>query len=134
MKYTTTFKKAVLRKVLPPENRSVHSVSMELGVGEMTIHRWIAQVKDGTINFEQDEENPSGQRNMTEKLNLLLEYQKIPQDLGGELKQQEYQIILDALIEYRGSRQEVSEKLGISPRTLRYKIAKMREMGMIIPG
>ena len=60
--------------------------------------------------------------------------QKIPQDLGGELKQQEYQIILDALIEYRGSRQEVAEKLGISPRTLRYKIAKMREMGMIIPG
>ena len=69
--YTTTFKKAVLRKVLPPENRSVHSVSMELGVGEMTIHRWIAQVKDGSINFEQDEENPSGQRNMTEKLKLI---------------------------------------------------------------
>ena len=34
MKYTTSFKKAVLRKVLPPENRSVHSVSVELGVGE----------------------------------------------------------------------------------------------------
>lgn len=60
--------------------------------------------------------------------------QKIPQALGGELKQQEYQIILDALIEYRGSRQEVATKLGISPRTLRYKIAKMRELGMIIPG
>ena len=56
MKYTTTFKKAVLRKELPLENRSVHSVSIELGVGEMTIHRWIAQVKDGSINFEQDEE------------------------------------------------------------------------------
>ena len=60
--------------------------------------------------------------------------QKIPSDLGGELKQQEYQIILDALIECRGSRQEVAEKLGIAPRTLRYKIAKMRELGMIIPG
>ena len=60
--------------------------------------------------------------------------QKIPSDLGGELKQQEYQIILDALIEKRGNRQEVSEALGISPRTLRYKIAKMRELGMIIPG
>ncbi|MCR5536286.1 MAG: sigma-54 dependent transcriptional regulator [Succinivibrio sp.] len=60
--------------------------------------------------------------------------QKIPEDLGGELKQQEFQIILDALIEYRGNRQEVSQKLGISPRTLRYKIAKMRELGMIIPG
>lgn len=37
----------------------------------MTIHRWIAQVKDGTINFEQNEENPCGQRNMTEKLYLI---------------------------------------------------------------
>ena len=76
MKYTTTFKKAVLRKVLPPENRSVHSVSKEMGVGEITIHRWISQIKDRTLNLEQDEENPSGQRNMTEKLNLLLKYQK----------------------------------------------------------
>ena len=85
MKYTTTFKKAVLRKVLPPENRSVHSVAVELGVGEMTIHRWLSQVKDGTISFEQGEENPSGQRNMTEKLNLLLEYQKIPQEQNVEM-------------------------------------------------
>ncbi len=60
--------------------------------------------------------------------------QKIPANLGGELKQQEYQIILDALIEFRGNRQMVSKKLGISPRTLRYKIARMRDEGMIIPG
>ena len=60
--------------------------------------------------------------------------QKIPANLGGELKQQEYQIILDALIEFRGNRQQVADKLGISPRTLRYKIAKMRDEGMIIPG
>lgn len=59
--------------------------------------------------------------------------QRIPSNLGGELKQQEYQIILDALIECRGNRQAVAERLGISPRTLRYKIAKMREEGMIIP-
>lgn len=60
--------------------------------------------------------------------------QKIPNNLGGELKQQEFQIILDALVECRGNRQAVSTKLGISPRTLRYKIAKMRDEGMIIPG
>lgn len=84
MKYTTTFKKAVLRKVLPPESRSVHSVAVELGVGEMTIHRWLSQVKNCTISFEQDEENQSDQRNMTEKLNLLLKYQKIPQEQNGE--------------------------------------------------
>ena len=63
-----------------------------------------------------------------------LRSQKIPANLGGELKQQEYQIILDALIEFNGSRQAVAQKLGISPRTLRYKIAKMRDEGMIIPG
>ena len=51
MKYTTTFKKAVLRKVLSPENRSAHSVSKEMGVGEITIHRWISQLKDGTLNL-----------------------------------------------------------------------------------
>ena len=61
----------------------------------------------------------------------LVRNQKIPQDLGGELKQQEYQIILDALIECRGSRQEVAAKLGISPRTLRYKLAKMRDEGYL---
>ena len=54
--------------------------------------------------------------------------------LNGELKQQEYQIILDALAQFGGSRQKVAEQLGISPRTLRYKLAKMRENGYIIPG
>lgn len=53
--------------------------------------------------------------------------------LGNELKQQEHQIILDTLISCRGSRKDVAEKLGISPRTLRYKIAKMRESGIQIP-
>lgn len=58
---------------------------------------------------------------------------KVPTSLGGELKQQEFQIILDTLIECHGRRQAVSKKLGISPRTLRYKIAKMRAEGIIIP-
>lgn len=63
----------------------------------------------------------------------MVRNQKIPSSLGGELKQQEYQMILEALIDCRGNRQAVSEKLGISPRTLRYKIAKMRDEGLIIP-
>jgi len=53
--------------------------------------------------------------------------------LGNELRQQEYQIILETLINCRGVRKDVSEKLGISPRTLRYKLAKMREQGIEIP-
>lgn len=53
--------------------------------------------------------------------------------LGSELRMQESQIILDALKACQGSRKAVAERLGISPRTLRYKLAKMRESGIEIP-
>lgn len=53
--------------------------------------------------------------------------------LGSELRQQEHQIILDTLQSCNGSRKDVAEKLGISPRTLRYKLAKMREVGIEVP-
>ncbi|MGB0205797.1 MAG: sigma-54-dependent transcriptional regulator [Neptuniibacter sp.] len=50
--------------------------------------------------------------------------------LGEDMRQHEYQLIIDALKATNGSRKEASEKLGISPRTLRYKLAKMREIGL----
>ena len=53
--------------------------------------------------------------------------------LGNELRQQEHQIILETLIACQGSRKEVADKLGISPRTLRYKLARMREVGIEVP-
>jgi two-component system, response regulator FlrC len=53
--------------------------------------------------------------------------------LGNELKLQEHQIILDTLTACHGSRKAVAERLGISPRTLRYKIARMRDCGIQIP-
>lgn len=53
--------------------------------------------------------------------------------LGSELRQQEHQIILDTLQLCNGKRKDVAEKLGISPRTLRYKLARMREDGIQVP-
>lgn len=53
--------------------------------------------------------------------------------LGNELKLQEHQIILDTLHACHGRRKDVAERLGISPRTLRYKIARMRDSGIQIP-
>ena len=53
--------------------------------------------------------------------------------LGAELQYQEHQIILDTLHACRGRRKDVAERLGISPRTLRYKIARMRDNGIQIP-
>jgi two-component system, response regulator FlrC len=54
--------------------------------------------------------------------------------LGEGLRSVEEKIILDALNEARGSRKFTAERLGISQRTLRYKIARMRESGVAVPG
>jgi two-component system response regulator FlrC len=43
-------------------------------------------------------------------------------------------MILDALEEGNGSRKNAAERLGISQRTLRYKIARLRDAGVAIPG
>jgi two-component system response regulator FlrC len=56
-----------------------------------------------------------------------------PERLPAEIQKQEHQIILDTLMAFHGKRSLVADKLGISPRTLRYKIAKMREQGIEIP-
>ncbi len=51
--------------------------------------------------------------------------------LGSDLKQREVELIVQALNE-EPSRKEAAERLGISPRTLRYKVAKLREEGIDI--
>lgn len=52
--------------------------------------------------------------------------------LGSDLKQREYEIIMNTLRMERGSRKNTAERLGISARTLRYKIARLREEGFAI--
>lgn len=53
--------------------------------------------------------------------------------LASSLGQTERDLILDAIRSGNGSRREVAEKLGISPRTLRYKLARLREAGIDVP-
>ena len=50
-------------------------------------------------------------------------------DLSSAVKSSEYQVIMAAL-ESTGSRLEAAKKLGISPRSLRYKMAQIRERSM----
>jgi len=52
-----------------------------------------------------------------------------PEDLMSAVKASEHQVIL-AAIQATDSRVEAAKKLGISPRTLRYKLAQLRERGM----
>ena len=55
-------------------------------------------------------------------------------NLGEDLRSHEQNIILDALRASGGVRKKAAETLGISQRTLRYKIARMREEGIAVPG
>ena len=54
-----------------------------------------------------------------------------PINLAHAVKSSEHQAIL-AVLQSTNSRTEAAEKLGISPRTLRYKLAQLRERGMSV--
>ncbi|MGV6850940.1 MAG: sigma-54 interaction domain-containing protein [bacterium] len=53
--------------------------------------------------------------------------------LGQEMWGHESAMILETLRTCAGSRKKTAEKLGISPRTLRYKLSKLREAGVALP-
>lgn len=55
------------------------------------------------------------------------------QPAGDDLKGNERDLILAALRDSNGNRKLASERLGISGRTLRYKLAKYKEDGITIP-
>ncbi len=54
--------------------------------------------------------------------------------LAGELWEEETRRIVAALETYRGARRQAAEQLGISERTLRDKLSKMRATGVQVPG
>lgn len=53
--------------------------------------------------------------------------------LDADLRLRERELIVRALEAEQGSRKEAAARLGISPRTLRYKMARLREAGIDIP-
>jgi two-component system response regulator FlrC len=52
--------------------------------------------------------------------------------LHNDLRDRETEVIIDTLRGFKGSRKKTAEKLGISPRTLRYKLARLRDAGALI--
>ena len=60
----------------------------------------------------------------------LNQVEESAQCLGDNLQKKEFEIIANTLKEEGGSRKNTAKRLGISPRTLRYKLAKMREIGI----
>ena len=56
-----------------------------------------------------------------------------PKLLDQDMKKKERELIVRALEAGNGSRKDAAARLGISPRTLRYKIARLRDAGMELP-
>lgn len=50
--------------------------------------------------------------------------------LGDDLKRREFEVIVETLRKEHGSRKDTATRLGISARTLRYKVARLKEDGM----
>lgn len=53
--------------------------------------------------------------------------------LCNTLKSRESEMIMQTLEQCRGNRKSTAEALGISPRTLRYKISRMKQQGYQVP-
>lgn len=58
----------------------------------------------------------------------------VPAGLANEMWEEETRRIVSALEMHRGMRRQAAEQLGISDRTLRYKLSKMRAAGIQVPG
>ena len=85
MKYSEGFRNSILRKVLPPENRSVYAVAKETGISSITIHSWLSKLKEGTLDLDHEGAEPTpSQRGVAEKLRLLLESKTLSEEQKGD--------------------------------------------------
>ncbi len=83
MEYSRSIKIGVLKKVLPPESKSIRGTSRQFGFSEQTIRNWIKQKKDGI--FDTVQVNKSLRHlSSKEKYQLLMESARLPEEKLGE--------------------------------------------------
>jgi len=87
MQYSRSVKVSVLKKILPPESRSVRSVSKETGVSDQTIRNWQNQIKIGKFTSDSDEKSPRSYL-PKEKYHIVMESARLSEeDLGNFLRE-----------------------------------------------
>lgn len=83
MRYSRSVKVSVLKKILPPENRTIQRVSQETGISEQTIRNWKVQSKTGKFTAETDEKSPRSYSSK-EKYHLLMEAARLSEEELGQ--------------------------------------------------
>lgn len=83
MPYSSSVKRGILKRVLPPESKSIRSMSKESGICEQTIRNWIKERKSGNLDDGSGDKSPRYLSNR-EKYHLLMESAKIPSEELGE--------------------------------------------------
>lgn len=87
MRYSRSVKIGILKRVLPPENKSIRSTSKETGISEQTIRSWIKQSKTGIFDPVKDEKSPR-HYSSREKYQLVMEAARVSEEkLGGFLRE-----------------------------------------------
>lgn len=81
MKYSVGFKESVVRKILPPGERSALSVAKELGISYQTVRNWLTLAKNGTLGGT--DSGGALSRPVREKFNLLIQSQSIADSEKG---------------------------------------------------
>ncbi|MFK7864443.1 MAG: sigma-54-dependent transcriptional regulator [Pseudohongiellaceae bacterium] len=85
---------------------------------------------DGMTGFDPMFGSLSGEEYLSEASSIEQTVNEQGGRLDSDLKKREFDVILNTLKKNRGKRKQTSEVLGISARTLRYKLARMRDFGI----
>ncbi|MDH5545454.1 MAG: sigma-54 dependent transcriptional regulator [Gammaproteobacteria bacterium] len=91
------------------------------------------RIDDEQIMFEPSSMNTSSPSSASAPRPIETDDENSQGQLGDSLRDREHVLILEALKASNGSRKTAAEKLGVSQRTLRYKLARMREDGIEVP-
>lgn len=121
MRYSLAFKESLIKKILPPENRSVRSVAKEAGVSEQSLHNWFNKSKEGTLSKG---DNVGGMnRPPREKLRLLMESRGVETEKLG-LWLRENGLHSEHLTQYEQELRDMAEDTGSKEKQ---EIKKLRE-------
>lgn len=106
---------------------AVLAVNEVIGAKDVVFEGQNSQLVVGQLPYSTNHQNEFSEENSLQEKTLE------DSQLGNDMRHHEYQLIIESLTNCQGKKKAVAEQLGISARTLRYKIAKMREAGYSIP-